>query len=48
MRYMFMVVEKGGVRSHIGTYDSLFYSIQLSLRKSGFDSTHDSQWHYKN
>ena len=29
-------------------YDSFFYSIQLSLRKSGFDSTHDSQWLNKN
>ena len=29
-------------------YDSLFYSIQLSLRKFWFDTTHDSQWRYKN
>ena len=29
-------------------YDSIFYSIQFSLRKFWFDSTHDSQWLYKN
>ena len=29
-------------------YDSLFYSIQLSLRKFWFDTTHDSQWRYRN
>ena len=28
-------------------YDSIFYSIQLSLRKFWFDSTQDSQWLYK-
>ena len=29
-------------------YDSIFYLNQLSLSKFWFDSTHDSQWLYKN
>ena len=32
----------------MGTTQNIFYSYQLSLKKFWFDSTHDSQWLYRN
>ena len=37
-----------GSQAQIWVWLKFFYSIQLSLRKFWFDSTHGSQWLYKN